>query len=80
MFHVGIYEAKTTLSEIIRRVQNGEECVITQRGNPVVTVKAVKRKKRDMATAMRKIRAHAKAHPINATLAEMIAWKNEGRR
>ncbi|MCB1497924.1 MAG: type II toxin-antitoxin system Phd/YefM family antitoxin [Bauldia sp.] len=32
---VGAFEAKTKLSELLDRVENGEEIVITRRGKPV---------------------------------------------
>ena len=33
--HVGSYDAKTKLPEILRRVENGETFTITNRGKPV---------------------------------------------
>lgn len=35
MTEVGVHEAKTTLSELIRRVATGEEITITSNGEPV---------------------------------------------
>lgn len=35
MVQVGVHEAKTTLSELLRRVETGEEVVITRGGEPV---------------------------------------------
>jgi prevent-host-death family protein len=43
---VGVHEAKTTLSQLLRRVQVGEEVTILRGGTPVarlVPFKAVKR-------------------------------------
>lgn len=34
MTHVGVHEAKTTLSQLLRRVAEGEEIVITNGGEP----------------------------------------------
>lgn len=34
MTHIGIHEAKTQLSKLVKRVQAGEEIVITRRGEP----------------------------------------------
>ena len=79
MFEVGVYEAKTNLSKVLRRVKRGEECVITERGQPIARMKAVRRKKKDIKKAWKEIIDYSKKHPINATLEEMIAWKNEGR-
>jgi len=35
MAEVGVHEAKTTLSELLRRVATGEEITITSNGEPV---------------------------------------------
>jgi prevent-host-death family protein len=35
MVTVGVFEAKNTLSELIEKVEAGEEIVITRRGQPV---------------------------------------------
>ncbi|WP_433294065.1 type II toxin-antitoxin system Phd/YefM family antitoxin [Pseudonocardia sp. CA-142604] len=35
MVEVGVHEAKTTLSDLLRRVAEGEEVVITRSGEPV---------------------------------------------
>ena len=35
MAEVGVHEAKTTLSQLLRRVAGGEEIVITRGGEPV---------------------------------------------
>ena len=80
MFEVGIYEAKTSLSKIIRRVQKGEECMITYRGKPAVRLSAAEPDKKDVAAAWDKIQVLRKTCRINASLEEIIAWKNEGRR
>jgi len=40
MTTVGAFDAKTRLSELLDRVERGEEIVITRRGKPVATLKA----------------------------------------
>lgn len=35
MVEVGVHEAKSTLSELLRRVADGEEVIITRSGEPV---------------------------------------------
>lgn len=35
MIEVGVHEAKTNLSELLRRVSAGEEVVIARRGEPI---------------------------------------------
>ena len=39
-----MHEAKTTLSELLRRVTAGEEVVITRSGEPIAKIVAVRRK------------------------------------
>jgi prevent-host-death family protein len=39
---VGMQEAKAKLSELVERAQNGDEVVITKRGEPVVTLQPMK--------------------------------------
>jgi prevent-host-death family protein len=34
MTQIGMHEAKTNLSKLVERVENGEEIVITRRGKP----------------------------------------------
>jgi prevent-host-death family protein len=41
MTFVGIHEAKTTLSQLIRRAADGEEVTITNNGRPVAHLVAV---------------------------------------
>ncbi len=50
MVVVGMHEAKTHLSKLIRRVQDGEEVVIERRGTPVARLVAV-RSERSFADA-----------------------------
>jgi prevent-host-death family protein len=38
---VGIFEAKTRLSELLERVERGEDVVITRRGAPVARLAAL---------------------------------------
>lgn len=54
----GVAEAKSGLSEILDRVEAGEEILITRRGRPVARVEAaeVKRKKQSLPS-LRELRA-----------------------
>lgn len=45
MIEVGVHEAKTTLSELLRRVAAGEEVTITRSGEPVARIIAVQRRR-----------------------------------
>ena len=44
MTEVSVAEAKAHLSELLDRVERGEELVITRRGKPVAKLSGVKRK------------------------------------
>jgi prevent-host-death family protein len=44
MVEVGVHEAKTTLSDLLRRVAEGEEVVITRSGEPVARLVPVQRR------------------------------------
>lgn len=57
---VGIYEAKSRLSQLVERVEAGEEIVLTRRGRPVAKiVNVAPATKRDRARLMREVRALA---------------------
>lgn len=43
MIQVGVHEAKTTLSELLRRVSAGEEVTITRSGEPIARLVPVQR-------------------------------------
>ena len=58
---VGAFEAKTRLSELLDRVEKGEEIVITRHGRPVATLKAIEErpseaKTREVLATARRIR------------------------
>ena len=40
---IGMHEAKTQLSKLVERVENGEEIVITRRGEPAARLVAERR-------------------------------------
>lgn len=41
MISIGVHEAKTRFSEILRLVENGEEVVVTRGGRPVARITAL---------------------------------------
>jgi prevent-host-death family protein len=77
---VGAYEARTHFSELLARVENGDEITITRHGAPVAYLVPVHRKatpeqRREAISAMRKI---AKQHRLGSVrIKDLIA---EGRR
>jgi antitoxin (DNA-binding transcriptional repressor) of toxin-antitoxin stability system len=88
---VGIFEAKTKLSELIEAVKRGEEIRITQRGKPVarlvvdndvmLSVDSLSVKTEiETVDIFADIRADFRARNIHFTVEEAVAWKNEGRK
>jgi prevent-host-death family protein len=79
MERIGIYDARSRLSELIERVQSGEEVVLTRHGEPVARVVPEKRRgKRSRAAAVTRIRALARKLDIrDVDIRKLI---EEGRR
>ena len=80
MTEIGIYEAKTHLSRLLKRVENGESFSITNRGRIV----AVMVPPHDIAQgkthdAYGQLIALREKSPIG-TVREVMNWKNQGRR
>ena len=84
MTEIGAFEAKNKLSELLDRVESGEEVVITRRGQPVaklVPVDSTEHARERSREAMRRIRALAKE--MNLGPFDWEEWKkyrDEGRR
>jgi prevent-host-death family protein len=87
MESVGLFEAKTHLSELVARAEQGEEVIITRHNKPVAklvpidTVPAELLARRRLAVAgMQAIGAEVanKGRPI--TQEEILEWIREGRR
>lgn len=79
MITVGAYEAKTHLSELLDKVQQGERVTITRHGVPVATLAPVGEPDRQrVAEAIRRIKELGKSKSLGGlTIREMI---EEGRR
>ena len=79
---VGAFEAKTHFSALLERAHQGEEIVITRRGEPFAKLGPVQAKHDvDKALeAMRRLRERARELNIQATPEEIKEWINEGRR
>lgn len=84
---IGLFEAKTHLSELVARAEAGEEVIITRHNKPVAkivpveTVRPVDVQRRKKAVARlqalgRKIAE--RGGPV--TQAEIVDWIREGRR
>ncbi|HEY7579981.1 MAG TPA: type II toxin-antitoxin system prevent-host-death family antitoxin [Acetobacteraceae bacterium] len=81
---IGAYEAKTRLSELLDRVEKGEQIVITRHGRPIARLVpegprnvAQARHALDRITARRKQLA---LQGVRITRSEIRAWRDEGRR
>ena len=76
---VPLAEAKNKLSELIERVSRGEEFVITRHNTEIARlVSATRPERRDLSAAIEAMRASRRSRA--ASIAEILAWKNEGRR
>lgn len=75
---VRISEAKAHLSELLVRVEAGEEVVIARGNVPIARLTAIDERRQRLAAieAVRAIRARAK--PV--TQEEIREWREEGRR
>ena len=81
MTEIGLFEAKTRLSELVRQVRSGESFVITQRGKPAAQLVPVVQKgrhdRRRIAEAVRRLRAMPKIEGVSHE--ELRSWIEEGR-
>jgi len=78
---IGIFEAKTRLSELVRQVKAGETFLITQRGEPAAELTAIRHKNRRdprrIAEAIRRLREMPKIEGVSHE--ELRSWIEEGR-
>jgi prevent-host-death family protein len=79
MTRVGIYEAKTHLSELIARVEAGETVEITRHGKAVARLApAIEVRKRSLDEVQEEMRKFRRGR--HATVEEILEWRDEGRR
>lgn len=82
---VGIFEAKTKLSELIEAVKRGEEIRITQRGKPVArlvvdNVALVGEPKADFLDGLKIVRENFRRTGTGMSLEDILSGRDEGRR
>jgi prevent-host-death family protein len=81
MERVGIFVARSRLSELVDRVEAGEEVILTRRGRPVVRMvraeEETRRKAR--AAAVKRIRALRRRMNLEITRAELRRAIARGR-
>jgi len=75
---VKVGEAKTHLSELLAKVEAGEEVVIARGNAPIARLSRI-RKDKDVSAVIDEIRAaRARAKPVATE--EILAWRHEGHR
>ncbi|MER9829781.1 type II toxin-antitoxin system prevent-host-death family antitoxin [Mesorhizobium sp. M0134] len=75
---VKVGEAKTHLSELLARVEAGEDIVIARGNDPIAKLTRIQRRS-DVEAVIEEIRAaRARAKPV--TQEEIRAWRDEGRQ
>lgn len=73
MNEIGAYEAKTNLSALLERVENGERFVITRHGKPVAElVPASKRDSANIRRAIEELRHFQKGHRLGGSALSMV--------
>jgi len=79
MTEIGVMEAKTHFSDLLKRVESGESFVITKYGKPVAMLSSAEEdKKAKTRETMGKLRKLLQEHPLR-TFDELQQWKAEGR-
>lgn len=81
MERIGIYDARARLSELVDRVEAGEEVVLTRRGRPVVRLVRAQgdAHAKTRAAAVNRIRALSKKLNLRIGRAELRKAIAEGR-
>lgn len=77
--NVGIYEAKSRLSQLVEKVESGEEVILTRRGKPVAKiVNVAPSARKNRARLLHEIRALSRRVriPRSTSIREIVA---EGR-
>jgi antitoxin (DNA-binding transcriptional repressor) of toxin-antitoxin stability system len=75
---VKVGEAKTHLSDLLARVEAGEEITIARGDVPIAKLTRIE-KTNDLALVLAEARA-ARARAKSVTREEILAWKREGAR
>lgn len=75
---VKMSEAKTHLSELVARVEAGEEVIIARGNDPVVRLSKIQRET-DLQLLLAEVRA-ARSKVEQVSHDELLSWRDEGRR
>ena len=87
---VGIFEAKTHLSDLVDQVSRGSEVIITRHGKPSARLVPITPERNDSIEntpenvarrrqALQELRNIARRLKLNPTHGEIKSWINEGR-
>ena len=77
---VKVGEAKAQLSALLAKVEAGEEVIIARGNEPIAKLSRVSRDT-DVAAVIAEIRAgRDRFRRAPVTIADILAWKEEGRR
>ena len=81
---VGLFEAKTHLSELVGEVESGASITLTRRGKPVARlvpiVDDMKAQRREAARKMMALRKELTDRGVRMTMEEILSARDEGRR
>lgn len=75
---VKVGEAKTHLSDLLARVEAGEDVIIARGDNPIVRLTRIRRRA-DLDAVIDEIKA-SRSSRASTTADELRAWREEGRR
>jgi prevent-host-death family protein len=79
---VGAFEAKTNLSQLLDRVERGEEVIISRHGRAIAKLVPVgDQRQSDIDCAAERLRAFRSTHAVGSmTREEIRSARDEGRR
>jgi len=77
---VKVAEAKTRLSELLAKVEAGEEVVIARGNEPVAKLSPLDDQARRRAAIEAMLRERDDGSRKKVTLEEILAWRHEGHR
>ena len=84
---IGLFEAKTHLSELVAQAEQGGEIIITRHNKPVAKIVPFKaaapvdlKRRREAVARLQKIGAAVAERGGPVTSAEIAEWIREGRR
>ncbi len=90
MESIGLFEAKTHLSELVARAEQGEEVIITRHNKPVAKLVPIMpvtevppelaAKRRQLLQELQDIGREIVRRGGPITVEEILSWRDEGRR